>query len=59
MPLLERWASWAKADAAARGLHDVAPLIDGVAASLARLRSVDWQALLSSSGSSEPDKPSR
>lgn len=40
--LLERWRAWARADADARGIAGLAPLIDGLAASLARLRSVDW-----------------
>jgi len=40
--LLERWRAWARADAEARGLAGLPPLIDGLAASLARLRSVDW-----------------
>lgn len=42
MTLLDRWREWAKADAEAHGLGALAPLIDGLAASLTRLRSIDW-----------------
>jgi len=41
---LERWKQWAAADAESRGLPGLGSLFDGLAASLQRLRSVDWDA---------------
>jgi hypothetical protein len=40
--LLDRWRAWAIADAEDRGIAGIAPVIEGLAASLARLRAVDW-----------------
>ena len=39
---LERWKQWAVADAESRGIPGLGPMLEGLAASLARLRSVDW-----------------
>ena len=38
------WRDWAKADAERRGLPQLAPLIDALAPTIARLRSGDWNA---------------
>ena len=40
--MLERWKNWAAADAESRGIPDLGPMLEGLAASLARLRSIDW-----------------
>jgi hypothetical protein len=40
--MLEKWREWAVADAESRGIPGLAPMLDGLAASLARLRAVDW-----------------
>lgn len=40
--LLDQWRAWATADADARGIAGIAPVIEGLAASLGRLRAVDW-----------------
>lgn len=39
---VERWKQWAIADAEERGLTGLGSLLEGLAASLARLRAVDW-----------------
>jgi hypothetical protein len=36
------WREWAKADAERRGLPQLAPLIDGLSTTIARLRAGDW-----------------
>jgi hypothetical protein len=36
------WRDWAKADAERRGLPQLAPLIDGLSTTVARLRAGDW-----------------
>ena len=41
-PILDLWRAWASADAESRGIAALAPLVDTMAASLARLRAVDW-----------------
>lgn len=41
--LLESWRAWAVADAARRGLHELKPIVEGLAASTARLRATAWQ----------------
>ena len=38
------WRDWAKADAERRGLPQLAPLIDGLSTTIARLRAGDWNA---------------
>jgi hypothetical protein len=38
------WRDWAKADAKRRDLPELAALIDGLANTVARLRSADWNA---------------
>jgi len=46
---LESWKNWALADAERRGLHGLKPILEGLAASTARLRATGWQAA--------PDRP--
>ncbi len=41
-PDLERWLAAATADAERRGLPELAPLLQGLAASTAALRAADW-----------------
>ena len=41
-PILDLWRAWASSDADARGITGLAPLVETMAASLARLRAVDW-----------------
>ncbi len=41
-PSIESWREWAKADAERRGLPEIAPLIDGLSVTVARLRAGDW-----------------
>ena len=41
---LESWLEQAKADAARRGLHDLAPLLDTLARATAQLRGAPWAA---------------
>jgi hypothetical protein len=41
-PSIESWRDWAKADAERRGLPQLGPLIDGLSATVARLRAGDW-----------------
>ncbi len=36
------WLDWAKADAERRGLPHLAPLIEGLSTTVARLRAGDW-----------------
>jgi len=52
---LESWKFWALADAERRGLHGLAPILEGLAASTARLRATAWQPAPDSSDS--PDSP--
>jgi hypothetical protein len=40
---LESWKAWAIADAERRGLHGLKPILEGLAASTARLRATTWQ----------------
>lgn len=40
--LVTAWRDWAKADAERRGLPQLAPLIDGLSTTVARLRAGDW-----------------
>lgn len=40
--LLESWKAWAIADAERRGLHALKPILEGLAASTARLRATAW-----------------
>jgi hypothetical protein len=42
-PFLESWKAWAIADAERRGLHGLEPILEGLAASTARLRATAWQ----------------
>jgi hypothetical protein len=49
------WREWAKADAERRGLPQLALLIDGLSATVARLRAGDWNAD-ASRGSVRPEK---
>ena len=42
-PSLESWKAWAIADAERRGLHGLEPILEGLAASTARLRATAWQ----------------
>ena len=41
--LLESWKTWALADAERRGLRGLKPILEGLAASTARLRATRWQ----------------
>lgn len=41
--LLESWKTWAVADAGRRGLHGLKPILEGLAASTARLRATAWR----------------
>ena len=47
--LLESWKTWAIADAEQRGLQGLTPILEGLAASTARLRATTWHAA--------PDRP--
>jgi len=40
---LESWKAWAIADARRRGLNDLEPILEALAASTARLRATEWQ----------------
>ena len=40
--MLDKWKAWAVADAESRGIPGLGPMLETLAASLARLRSVDW-----------------
>lgn len=40
--LLESWKTWAIADAERRGLHGLAPILEALADSTARLRATAW-----------------
>jgi hypothetical protein len=39
---IDAWRDWAVADAKRRGLPELAPLLEGLAATIARLRAGDW-----------------
>jgi hypothetical protein len=38
----DAWRDWAVADAKRRGLAELVPMLEGLAASIARLRAGDW-----------------
>ena len=40
---LDSWNAWAIADAERRGLNGLTPILEGLAASTARLRATTWQ----------------
>lgn len=40
---LDHWKAWATSDAERRGLHGLKPLLEGLAASTARLRATAWE----------------
>jgi hypothetical protein len=40
--LLESWKAWAVGDAARRGLHELKPILEGLAAATSRLRATAW-----------------
>ena len=40
--MLDKWRAWAVADAESRGIPGLGPMLAGLAASLTRLREVDW-----------------
>jgi hypothetical protein len=50
--LLDSWKTWAIADAERRGLQGLTPILEGLAASTARLRATAWHAALD-----RPDPP--
>lgn len=39
---IDTWKAWAIADAERRGLHALAPLLEGLAGATARLRATAW-----------------
>jgi hypothetical protein len=43
MSLLDSWKAWATGDAERRGLTDLKPILEGLAALTARLRATRWQ----------------
>jgi len=55
--LLESWKAWAIADAEGRGLHGLKPILEGLAASTARLRATAWHTAPDRPDS--PDSPER
>jgi hypothetical protein len=54
---LEQWKAWAIADAERRGLHALKPLLEGLAASTARLRATTWEPAPDDSPAGGPAQP--
>ncbi len=55
---IDTWKAWAIADAERRGLHALAPLLEGLAGATARLRATAWsEAPDLSSPAHEPETP--
>jgi hypothetical protein len=44
MHVIESWQTWACADASERGLHGLAPVLEGLARAAKAMRVADWNA---------------
>jgi hypothetical protein len=52
MHVIESWQIWASADVSERGLHGLAPVLEGLARAAKTMRAADWSA--DASGTAPP-----